>query len=142
MKNCIRCGAEIPEGSNVCPHCGVETAKTAPGPSEGEKLSGQAPVQQPPAAPVQTAPAQIPAPESAAKKKPINAFGLVGMIVGIVSCCFGGVVGIVLGVIAVVFSGVGLYKKSTTRLYGFAVAGLATGLVAIVYCIIYMAVLF
>lgn len=120
MKTCKNCGAQYGEENSVCPNC--KSAETV----SVNQFHGCAPNNQ--AAAEQS-------------KKKMNVFGLVGMIIGIVSCFMSGYAGIVVSIAGLVFSSIGLKRKKECRLNGFAVAGLVMSIVALVYCILYVAIL-
>jgi len=124
MKTCKNCGAQYSDEALSCPNCNsVEVVE-------------QASYQQAP----NTVPYQQTQPAPAEKKK-MNVFGLVGMIIGIVSCFLGGYVGIVISIVGLVFSAIGMKNMKNCRLNGFAITGLVLSIVALVYCILFVAVL-
>ena len=124
MKTCKNCGAQYSDEALSCPNCNsVEVVE-------------QASYQQAP----NTVPYQQTQPTPAEKKK-MNVFGLVGMIIGIVSCFLGGYVGIVISIVGLVFSAIGMKNMKNCRLNGFAITGLVLSIVALVYSILYVAVL-
>lgn len=118
MKTCKNCGAQYSDEALSCPNCNsVEVVEQAPN----------------------TVPYQQTQP--ATEKKKMNVFGLVGMIIGIVSCFLGGYVGIVISIVGLVFSAIGMKNMKNCRLNGFAITGLVLSIVALVYCILFVAVL-
>ena len=128
MKTCKNCGAQYSDEALSCPNCNsVEVVEQA--------SYQQAPYQQAP----NYAPYQQTQPTT--EKKKMNVFGLVGMIIGIVSCFIGGYVGIVISIVGLVFSAIGMKNMKNCRLNGFAITGLVLGIVALVYCILFVAVL-
>lgn len=119
MAYCRYCGAET-NGGNFCPSCGAKI---------GEEL----PVEQPTVAPVQP-PVQ----------KSMNVLGLLGMIFGISAFVFIWVpfFNLCLAIAAVVLSSVGMAKGDKYRYKGFAIAGLACGIVAIIISLSVIIVVF
>ena len=120
MKTCKNCGAQYSEEAWVYPNC--KSAETA----NVNQFNGYAPNNQA---------------SAEQSKKKMNVFGLVGMIIGIVSCFISGYVGIAVSIVGLVFSSIGLKRKKECRLNGFAVAGLVLSIIALVYCILYVAIL-
>lgn len=120
MKTCKNCGAQYSDESLVCPNC--NSAETV----DVNQFNGYAPNYQ--------VPAEQP-------KKGMNVFGLVGMIIGIVSCFISGYVGLIISIVGLVFSAIGLKRMKDCRLNGFAITGLVLSIIALVYCILYIAVL-
>lgn len=120
MKTCKNCGAQYSDDALVCPNC--NSAETVNVNQDNVFVPNN----------------QTNAEEA---KKKINVFGLVGMIIGIVSCFVSGYVGIVISIVGLVFSAIGLKRMKECRLNGFAIAGLVLSIVALVYCILYVAII-
>ncbi len=151
--NCIHCGKELHGDEKFCPVCGkpveaspfAEFEPAAPAAEEGaaaEPASG-------PAAPVKTiycrhcgaaisekayvcthCGALVAEPQNASDQKPINGFGLAGMVLGILSFLFG-VLFCITPVVGLVLSIIGMAKRKACRLNGFAIAGLVLSIVTI-----------
>ncbi len=120
MKTCKNCGTQYSDEILVCPNC--NTNETVSDNRFNENATDcQTTIEQ--------------------QEKKMNVFGLVGMIIGIVSCFISGYVGIVISIVGLVFSAIGLNRKKECRLNGFAIAGLVLSIVALVYCILYVAII-
>lgn len=116
MKNCSKCGAEMNDNENFCPACGSQ---------EGTQDQTNA------------TPVQQPVVENS--KLPLNVFGLVGMITGILAIILVWIstwLGIALAVVGIVFSSLGMAKRKNYNSPGFAIAGLVCSIVALVVVII------
>ncbi len=152
VKFCPQCGSSVEPQMQFCPNCGAKLQidfedPDLPGDTAGE--SAAAPVQppqgdgrpyvppQPPQAPASQYPVYPPA-QPQQEKKPMNVFGLVGMIVGIVSLFIGYIFGFILGITAITFSAIGMAKGAKYSKRGFAITGLICGIIATIYCLSFM----
>lgn len=127
MKHCSQCGAEVDESVSFCPACG----------SALEAQNQQTVPQQ--TVPQQTVPQQAATQPVANTKLPLNVFGLVGMIAGILAIILVWVstwIGIVLAIVGIVFSSIGMAKRKNYNAPGFAIAGLVCSIVALVVVVI------
>ena len=102
---CTNCGKEIDDNAVICVHCGVPTHNMI-----GARNVINAQQQQQPA-------------------KSINAFGLAGFIVSLVSLWLG-VYLCITAIVGLSLSIVGMVKAKNHRLNGFAIAGLVIGICA------------
>ena len=103
---CRHCGASLPEDAVFCPRCGQ--------PLEGPQLAQPQPAQ----------------PYPAQDERPVNQFGLAGMITAIVAL-FVPFLGFFAAIAAIVLSGIGLSRRAQYRMNGFATAGLIVGILAL-----------
>ncbi len=97
---CVKCGAQIEDGTQFCPICGA---------------TQEPPVQQPAAEPVYAQPVAAAAGEEPGKKKAI-----IGLVLGIVSIVLSGffstrVVGLILAIIGVVAAIIGMNMVKGAR---------------------------
>lgn len=127
MKICSDCGEELDDKFRICPYCGNALDEGRENceqfmQSEGRTDNGDA------------ADKKKSHSESSGKedKKPLDVFGMVGMIVGIVGCLIGWFADMLFGeicaMVGVIFSSIGRRKRNECSLYGFSYAGLAVSI--------------
>ena len=116
MAYCKYCGAEV-NGGKFCSNCGAQI--------EEEIFVRQI---------------EVPVPV----QKPMNVLGLLGMIFGISACVliWVPILDLCLAITAVILSGIGMAKSNQYRLNGFAIAGLACGIVAVIFSLIILVEVF
>lgn len=114
---CKSCGKEIADDSKICAYCGVQVAAPA-------------------AAPVAAAPAE--------ENLGFNIFGLIGMILGILSIVFcwveAGIVGLVFAIPGLVLSIIGSNKVDKSK--GMAKAGKITSILGLVFSLVIFTIFF
>ena len=127
---CTNCGSQLDDRAVICPHCGVPT---------NNYYRPVQPAQQP-AQPAEGFNQQMPAPaQQPAQSKPVNAFAIVGLVLGISGIWLSVLFGIV-SIIGLIFSIVGLNKAAKLNSgRGLAIGGLVTSIIGIAIWAIYWA---
>lgn len=125
---CKNCGKEIEDNSNFCIYCGADlTEKPSTFDQQCQSQQGQQYQQE---QQWQNQQGQQPQIENQGK---INAFGIAGFVVSLLSLWLG-VYFCIASIIGVVFGGVGVSKsKECTSCNGLAVAGLVIGIISLVF---------
>ena len=126
---CSHCGKQIDDGVSVCPECGAKVGAPADQPKQDAprvycKNCGK-----------EVAPDAALCPNCGAKiepqnKKPVNALGVAGFVLSILSLWGGSV--FVVPIVGLILSAIGVSQREKYSSNGFATAGLVISIVTLV----------